>query len=70
MEVGSWCGELLFLEAFPFILLSHLSGAVKVTPAHSHADYELGRAHDLPSVSVIAEDGTMTAECGEWLQVG
>ncbi|XP_066469580.1 valine--tRNA ligase, mitochondrial [Tiliqua scincoides] len=44
------------------------TGAVKVTPAHSHADYELGRGHGLPSVSVIAEDGTMTPECGEWLQ--
>ncbi|KAJ6652878.1 hypothetical protein lerEdw1_010536 [Lerista edwardsae] len=44
------------------------TGAVKVTPAHSHADYELGHGHGLPSVSVIAEDGTMTAECGEWLQ--
>ncbi|XP_060095174.1 valine--tRNA ligase, mitochondrial [Heteronotia binoei] len=44
------------------------TGAVKITPAHSHIDYELGRRHGLPVVSVIAEDGTMTAECGEWLQ--
>ncbi|XP_048343248.1 valine--tRNA ligase, mitochondrial-like [Sphaerodactylus townsendi] len=44
------------------------TGAVKITPAHSHVDYELGRRHGLPVVSVIAEDGTMTPECGEWLQ--
>uniref|UniRef100_A0A8C3IA61 Valine--tRNA ligase, mitochondrial n=1 Tax=Chrysemys picta bellii TaxID=8478 RepID=A0A8C3IA61_CHRPI len=44
------------------------AGAVKVTPAHSHADYELGKHHGLPLVSVIGEDGAMTAECGDWLQ--
>nr|XP_060615906.1 valine--tRNA ligase, mitochondrial-like [Anolis sagrei ordinatus] len=44
------------------------TGAVKVTPAHSYADYELAHRHGLPLVSVIEEDGTMTAECGEWLQ--
>ncbi|KAH0630413.1 hypothetical protein JD844_013423 [Phrynosoma platyrhinos] len=46
----------------------HLAGAVKVTPAHSYADYELACEHSLPFISVIAEDGTMTTECGEWLQ--
>lgn len=63
------CGSHLFSEVLSFTLLLPLSGAVKVTPAHSHADYELGRGHGLPLVSVVAEDGTMTAECGEWLQV-
>ncbi|XP_062825661.1 valine--tRNA ligase, mitochondrial isoform X1 [Anolis carolinensis] len=44
------------------------TGAVKVTPAHNYADYELAHRHGLPLLSVIEEDGTMTAECGEWLQ--
>ncbi|XP_029441072.1 valine--tRNA ligase, mitochondrial isoform X2 [Rhinatrema bivittatum] len=44
------------------------TGAVKVTPAHSPVDHELGAAHGLPLVSVIGEDGAMTEECGEWLQ--
>lgn len=44
-------------------------GAVKVTPAHSLADAELGARHGLNSLSVIAEDGTMTSLCGDWLQV-
>lgn len=42
---------------------------MKVTPAHSRADYELGKVHGLPLISVIGEDGSMTAECGDWLQV-
>lgn len=44
-------------------------GAVKVTPAHSPADAELGVRHGLNPLSVIAEDGTMTSVCGDWLQV-
>jgi hypothetical protein len=45
-------------------------GAVKVTPAHSPTDAEMGARHGLSPLSVIAEDGTMTSLCGEWLQVG
>ncbi|XP_075411443.1 valine--tRNA ligase, mitochondrial isoform X2 [Tenrec ecaudatus] len=44
------------------------TGAVKVTPAHSPADAEMGARHGLCPVSVIAEDGTMTWHCGDWLQ--
>ncbi|XP_037375238.1 valine--tRNA ligase, mitochondrial [Talpa occidentalis] len=44
------------------------TGAVKVTPAHSLADAELGVRHGLSPLSVIAEDGTMTSLCGDWLQ--
>uniref|UniRef100_A0A8C6V9K3 Valine--tRNA ligase, mitochondrial n=1 Tax=Naja naja TaxID=35670 RepID=A0A8C6V9K3_NAJNA len=43
-------------------------GAVKVTPAHNHVDYKLAQRHNLPLISVVAENGTMTAECGEWVQ--
>lgn len=45
-------------------------GAVKVTPAHSPADAELGARHGLRPLSVIEEDGTMAPACGDWLQVG
>lgn len=45
-------------------------GAVKVTPAHSPVDAEIGARHGLTPLSVIAEDGTMTSLCGDWLQVG
>ncbi|ETE69928.1 Valyl-tRNA synthetase, mitochondrial, partial [Ophiophagus hannah] len=46
----------------------HLSGAVKVTPAHNHVDYKMAQRHHLPLISVISENGTMTAECGKWVQ--
>ncbi|MEW5983589.1 MAG: valine--tRNA ligase [Acidobacteriota bacterium] len=42
------------------------TGAVKVTPAHDPNDFAMGRRHSLPSVSVIDEDGLMTAEAGPY----
>jgi valyl-tRNA synthetase len=41
------------------------TGQLKVTPAHDPNDFEIGRRHDLEQVSVIGEDGHMTAEAGE-----
>ena len=40
------------------------TGAVKVTPAHDPTDFGIGQRHALPSLSVIGEDGTMTANAG------
>jgi valyl-tRNA synthetase len=33
------------------------SGAVKVTPAHDFNDFEVGRRHDLPQISVLDQEG-------------
>ncbi|XP_072287677.1 valine--tRNA ligase, mitochondrial [Pyxicephalus adspersus] len=44
------------------------TGAVKVTPAHSLIDFEMAKDLELPSVSVIGEDGTMTPASGDWVQ--
>ncbi|XP_069738657.1 valine--tRNA ligase-like [Phaenicophaeus curvirostris] len=37
------------------------TGAVKVTPAHDAADFEVGQRHGLPCVSIISDDGRL---CG------
>jgi valyl-tRNA synthetase len=37
------------------------TGAVKVTPAHDPNDFEIGRRHDLPSITVLDERGVVTA---------
>jgi len=42
------------------------TGMVKVTPAHDPNDFEMGRRHDLENVRVIAGDGKMTSEAGEY----
>ncbi|HEX9031545.1 MAG TPA: valine--tRNA ligase [Streptosporangiaceae bacterium] len=37
------------------------TGAVKVTPAHDPDDFEIGRRHDLPSMTIMDERGVVTA---------
>jgi valyl-tRNA synthetase len=37
------------------------TGAVKVTPAHDPDDFEIGRRHDLPSLTIMDERGVITA---------
>ncbi len=41
------------------------TGALKVTPAHDPNDFDIGQRHELDQVSVIGEDGRMTAAAGE-----
>ncbi len=42
------------------------SGAVKVTPAHSFADFEIAQRNKLPTKSVIDEKGIMKNNCGKY----
>jgi valyl-tRNA synthetase len=41
------------------------TGALKITPGHDPNDFEIGRRHGLDEISVIGEDGRMTAAAGE-----
>src|SRR5918999_2023964 len=41
------------------------TGALKVTPGHDPMDFEIGRAHGLPELTVIGPDGRMNEEAGE-----
>jgi valyl-tRNA synthetase len=41
------------------------TGALKVTPGHDPLDYDIGRDHDLPEITVIGPDGRMNEAAGE-----
>ncbi len=41
------------------------SGAVKITPAHDFNDFEVGRRHNLPSISVLDQEGRMALSGNE-----
>src|SRR3954470_4113388 len=41
------------------------TGALKITPGHDPNDFEIGRRHGLEEITVIGEDGNMTAAAGE-----
>lgn len=47
--------------ADPHVDPSFGTGMVKVTPAHDPNDFEIGRRHDLPSLTVMDETGAITA---------
>ncbi len=42
------------------------TGAVKITPGHDPTDFEIGRTHGLPELTVIGLDGRMNEEAGEY----
>ncbi len=41
------------------------TGALKVTPGHDPMDFEIGRDHGLPTITVIGPDGRMNEEAGD-----
>jgi valyl-tRNA synthetase len=41
------------------------TGALKVTPGHDPTDFEIGRRHDLPTITVIGPDGRVNENAGE-----
>jgi valyl-tRNA synthetase len=58
-------GRHLPVIADDYVKVEFGTGQLKVTPAHDPADFEIGRRHELDQVSVIGEDGRMSAEAGE-----
>ena len=44
------------------------SGAVKVTPAHDPADFEIGRRHDLPAIDVMTPEARISLAAPERFQ--
>jgi valyl-tRNA synthetase len=41
------------------------TGALKITPGHDTLDFEIGRDHGLPEITVIGLDGRMNDEAGD-----
>src|SRR5215218_9499052 len=41
------------------------TGALKITPGHDQLDFEIGRDHELPELTVIGPDGRMNEAAGE-----
>ena len=58
-------GRRLKIVADSYVKPEFGTGALKVTPGHDPNDFEIGRRHGLEEISVIGEDGRMTAAAGE-----
>lgn len=68
--IGQHCVLPLVGRRLPIIADDHVdiefgTGALKITPGHDVNDFEIGRRHGLEEISVIGEDGRMTAAAGE-----
>jgi valyl-tRNA synthetase len=70
-----WIGTTLTLPVLgreiPVIADTHVdkefgTGALKVTPAHDFTDFDIGKTHGLPSISVMDEKAQMTSEAGPY----
>ena len=42
------------------------TGAFKITPGHDHTDYEVGRRHSLPSISIFDQNANLNESAGEF----
>ena len=54
-------GRELPVIADDYVKMDFGTGNLKITPGHDPNDFEIGRRHGLEAVSVIGEDGRMTA---------
>jgi valyl-tRNA synthetase len=53
-------GRELPIIADEYVKTDFGTGCLKITPGHDPNDFEIGRRHGLPELSVIGEDGRMT----------
>jgi valyl-tRNA synthetase len=58
-------GRRLPIIADDYVKTDFGTGCLKITPGHDPNDFEIGRRHGLEEISVIGEDGLMTAAAGE-----
>jgi valyl-tRNA synthetase len=59
-------GRRLPIIADDYVKRDFGTGALKITPGHDPNDFEIGRRHDLPVISVIGEDGRMNEHAGRF----
>src|SRR3954451_15833224 len=59
-------GRHLPIIADEYVKTDFGTGCLKITPGHDPNDFEIGRKHRLPEVTVIGEDGRMSDAAGEY----
>src|SRR3989440_3808615 len=59
-------GRELPIIADEYVKTDFGTGCLKITPGHDPNDFEIGRKHGLPEVTVIGEDGLMNGNAGEF----
>ncbi|XP_066593698.1 valine--tRNA ligase-like isoform X1 [Prorops nasuta] len=61
-----FCNRKIPIIGDEFVDMEFGTGAVKVTPAHDHNDYEVGKKHNLPFVTIFDDEGFIVGDYGEF----
>ncbi|XP_077298663.1 valyl-tRNA synthetase [Arctopsyche grandis] len=61
-----FCKRKLPIICDEYVDMSFGSGAVKITPAHDPNDYEVGKRHNLPFITILSDDGIIIGDCGQF----
>ncbi|XP_065085504.1 valine--tRNA ligase [Ochlerotatus camptorhynchus] len=64
--VHPFCDRKLPIVCDDFVEMGFGTGAVKITPAHDPNDYEVGKRHNLPFITIFTDEGFITGEYGEF----
>ncbi|XP_046401267.1 valine--tRNA ligase isoform X2 [Ischnura elegans] len=64
--IHPFCNRTLPIVCDDFVEMSFGTGAVKITPAHDHNDYEVGKRHNLPMINILDDEGKIIGKCGEF----
>jgi valyl-tRNA synthetase len=59
-------GRQIPIIADEYVDMTFGTGCVKVTPAHDPNDFEMGKRHDLPFITIMNPDGTLNDQAGEF----
>ncbi|CAL7941716.1 unnamed protein product [Xylocopa violacea] len=61
-----FCNRKLPIIADEFVEMEFGTGAVKITPAHDPNDYEVGKRHDLPFITIFDDNGNVIGDYGQF----
>lgn len=64
--VHPFCDRRLPIVCDEMVDIEFGTGAVKITPAHDPNDYEVGKRHNLPFITIFNDDGVIIGDYGEF----
>ncbi|XP_044001066.1 valine--tRNA ligase isoform X2 [Aphidius gifuensis] len=64
--IHPFCDRKIPIIADDFVEMEFGTGVVKITPAHDPNDYEVGKRHNLPFITIFDEEGIIIGDCGKF----
>lgn len=61
-----FCQRRLPIIVDDFVDLEFGTGVVKITPAHDPNDYEVGKRHNLPFITIFDDEGCIVGDYGQF----